>query len=230
MRSVFFDTGPIITLSMNNLLPILPRLKERFGGNFLITPGVKKEGIDTPMLSKKFKFEALQINKALSDGALTMYNNAMLDSNTQRLQSFANQAFKAKDNFLRIVHYTEMETLAGALMENAEAVVIDEYITRMLIESPEKVRERLMNKLHISITVDSAMLARFQSQVNKLRVIRSTELAIVAFETGLLDAYLPSSPSGKQTLLDGVLWGLKLNGCAVSADEIEEILGFENTA
>lgn len=58
-------------------------------------------------------------------------------------------------------------------------------------------------------------------------MIRSVELVTIAYELGMLDKYLPNAPDPKKTLLDSVLWGVKLNGCAVSKHEIEQILRME---
>ena len=63
--------------------------------------------------------------------------------------------------------------------------------------------------------------------IRNFRVIRSVELVTVAFEKGILDRYRPDMPYGDEILLEGVLWGVKLNGCSVSNKEIEEILRME---
>ena len=52
MRSIIFDTGPIISLTMNNLIWTLKHLKRQFKGDFLITPAVKKELIEKPFRTK----------------------------------------------------------------------------------------------------------------------------------------------------------------------------------
>ena len=58
MKSIVFDTGPIISLTLNNLLWIIEPLHDRFGGEFYITKAVYKELIDRPLSTKKYKFEA----------------------------------------------------------------------------------------------------------------------------------------------------------------------------
>ena len=45
---------------------------------------------------------------------------------------------------------------------------------------------------------------------------------------GILNKYLADIKNPHETLLDSVLWGVKLNGCAVSKQEIEEILKIES--
>ena len=41
---------------------------------------------------------------------------------------------------------------------------------------------------------------------------------------GLLNNYLPNIPDSKKELLDALLWGLKLEGCAISEKEIRLII------
>jgi hypothetical protein len=54
------------------------------------------------------------------------------------------------------------------------------------------------------------------------------ELVLVAYELGTLDRYLPAgTPEAREILLDAVLWGLKLKGCAISEDEIAQVKRIE---
>ncbi|MCD4666562.1 hypothetical protein K8R47_02010 [archaeon] len=47
----------------------------------------------------------------------------------------------------------------------------------------------------------------------------------VAYEIGLLKKYETSLVHEvKRNLLDGMLWGLKLRGCAISSEEINDLL------
>ena len=69
MKTLFFDTGPLISITMNHILWILKPLKKHFNGNFFITEAVKKELVDKPLKTKRFKLEAIQslqqINKQI---------------------------------------------------------------------------------------------------------------------------------------------------------------------
>ena len=71
MKTIVFDTGPIISLTMNNLLWILEPLKSISNANFYITNPVKKELVDNPLnKTKRFKFEALQVLHYIENGIL----------------------------------------------------------------------------------------------------------------------------------------------------------------
>lgn len=230
MRTIVFDTGPIISLSMNNLLGIIKKLKEKFDGEFYITPSIKKEAIDRPLDSKKFKFEAIQVFKQLQEGVFKIYPNNM-DPLAEELLSLSNNTFKAQGNYIQIVHYAEMEVVAAALTLGATAVVIDERTTRLLIENPQLIKERLEKKLHTNVEINKENLTEIKKKLQGITVLRSVELVTIAYEKGYLNEYvLKEIKQPKKELLEAVLWGVKLSGCAVSEDEINNLLRFENTS
>ncbi|MBW2999803.1 hypothetical protein KY339_03950, partial [Candidatus Woesearchaeota archaeon] len=191
IKAVTFDTGPIISLATNNLLWLLAPLKENFGGQFIISGRVKHELIDRPIRTRKFKLEALQVMEQIRAGSINVIDEPALKQKTNKLLEIANRCYKAKGSWIKIVHYAEMESLALALMHDSPILVIDERTTRMLIESPERLREILERKLHVKIQENKQNITRFAELTKKLTIIRSTELAIMAYELGLLDRYLP---------------------------------------
>ncbi|RMF06091.1 hypothetical protein D6764_03095 [Candidatus Woesearchaeota archaeon] len=225
-KLVVLDSGPIISLVLNNLLQFLEPLKERMGGEFVITPAVRAELIDRPIQGKRFEFEALRVLRHIREGTLTFISSREAAEEAQKLLSIANQIFQVKGQWMRIIHYAEMEAIALAAIKNAEAVVVDERTTRMLIENPEGLEVRLSKKLHSKVNVNRHNLNEFKRRTRNVKVIRSVELMAVAYELGLLEKYMPENiPERKpeEVLLDAVLWGLKLNGCAISENEIHRI-------
>ena len=75
--------------------------------------------------------------------------------------------------------------------------------------------------------INKNSLKNFQKLTKNVRMIRSVELVTVAYEKGLLDKYLPHMADSRKELLESVLWGVKLNGSAVTRKEIEQILRME---
>ena len=225
MKALIFDTGPIITLATNNLLWVLRPLKEKFKGEFYITKSVKKELIDKPLKSKKFKFEAISILEYIKDNTLKISNQKIYPK-SEILLELANNIFKTKKEYLRIVSEGEMEALALTSILKANAFVIDERTTRMLIENPYALKKLLSNKLHTEIIIDKNNLKKFQKEINNINIIRSTELLTIAYELGLFNKYITNNIT-KKTLLDGLLWGSKLRGCSISSQEIETIMKLE---
>src|SRR3989338_5995771 len=108
MKSIVFDAGPIISLATNNLLWILEPLKKKFNGEFYITEAVKTELIDVPLETKKFKFEAIQVQKLIDEGIIKIYYDATIRERALEFLELANHVYRAFDNYLRIVHYAEM--------------------------------------------------------------------------------------------------------------------------
>jgi len=232
MKTMVFDAGPIISLVMNNLLWILEPLQKKFGGYFYITEAVKKEITDIPLQSKKFKFEALQVQQYLSNGVINVIPDYKIEAHTKRLIEAANHSFVAHNHFIQIVHNGEISVLAASCFLEADATVMDERTSRELVERPNILADVLSKKLHTPVKINKTNLNLFKENLSAIKIIRSFELATIAFESGLLDKYLEqdeekSVPHLRKTLLEGVLWGIKLNGCAVARSEIDEIISVE---
>lgn len=228
MKSIVFDAGGIISLAINDLLWLLEPLKKRFGGEFYISNFIKKEVVDKPLATKRFKFEALKVLHYINNRTLNIVGNEKVKEKTELLLNLANNSFIAHSQPINIVHYGEISGISTYIFNNSDAYVVDERTTRILIENPKKLKNILRHTLHTDIRIDYNKLKEFQKLTKNIKIIRSVELATIAYELGLLDKYLTKIPNPRQTLLDSVLWGVKLNGCAVSKREIEQILKLES--
>ena len=85
MKAMIFDAGPIISLTTNNLLWLLAPLKEKFGGEFYITENIRKELVEKPLKTKKFKFEALQVQDQIEKGVLKVIKNSKTKAKAEQL-------------------------------------------------------------------------------------------------------------------------------------------------
>lgn len=226
-RALIFDTGPIISLTTNNLLWILRELKKEFRGDFFITQKVKRELVDTPIEIKRFKFEALQILKCIDDGILAVLPEKQFRHQTRKLLEIANHSLRADGSWLKLCHPAELEVVAAAMSRNADAVVIDERTTRLLFEDPEQLAALLERKLEHRILPDKPNITELKKMTADMRFIRSTELALVAYERGILDSLITSFPQARKHLLQGMLWGMKLRGCAIRIEEIDTAVAME---
>ena len=229
MKTLFFDTGPLISITMNHILWVLQPLKKQFNGNFFITESVKKELVDKPLKIKRFKLEAIQSLQQINSKVIEVKYIEGIDEKTKELLTIANKCFKYAGNYLTIVQYGEIETLAAALLINADAIVVDEKTTRLLMEDPEKLEKNLSHRMHRKINIDNKNMNLFSEIVKGVKLIRSTELITTAFDLGILDNYSPNIPNAKRELLDALLWGLKLEGCAISEKEIRLISKLEKS-
>jgi hypothetical protein len=227
MKSLVFDAGPVISLTTNNLLWVLDSLKDMFEGDFIIPKAVKGELIDKPLASKRFKFEALQVMFRVNKGVLNVVEMPKIKILADELLQLANHSFKTRGNWLKIVHYAEMEVLASAIVMNASAVVIDERTTKMLVEDPGALAGMMGRKLGSKVFADKQNLAKIRKWTKGIKVIRSVELVMVAYEKGVLDKYLLEGGNARRTLVESLLWGVKLHGCALSREELKELVALE---
>ncbi len=220
MKYLIFDAGPIISLTLNGMLPVVEKLEKIFDGKFIITPAVKKEVVDRPMKIKKFKLEALQVRNLIEKGVFTMSSEIIsdnkLDRETKKILKIANGVLRTKSTGekISIIHSGETACLAFASLSKEECViVIDERTTRMLTEAPNNLERMMERKLHIPLDSNLKLL----NELKKFKFIRSAELLFIAYKKNLIDA------KKEKDLIDALLYSVKFKGCAISSDEIEEM-------
>ncbi len=223
MKTVILDSGPVISFALNGLLWVFERVKKDYDINFVITDKVKEELIDNPLGSKRFKLEALQVLRLIKKGVIEVISEQDIEDHARYLLELANSSYSAKQRCLQLVHPAEMTAISAALLHKADAVMIDERTTRYIIEKPGKLKNTLSHKLHTKVTINKKPLEELQKKTQGIKFIRSAEFATVAFEKGLLDDYLPEIPGSKEMLLDALLWGMKLGGCAISTKDLETL-------
>jgi predicted nucleic acid-binding protein len=217
MKSLIFDSGPLINFALNGLLPLLEKLKKEFSGDFLITKEVKEEIIDYPQTVKRYELESLQLNKLFNDRIIKHANLTEEQINQLRkireeILFIANSTFSSNGKNLHLIEKGEAAALALAKMLGNSSIVIDERTARMLCENPEQLRKLLQKKLHTNITAKRENYAYFKN----FKIIRSTELAYIAKKKQLLDL-------NDKRELEATLYALKYKGCSISDPEIEEI-------
>jgi len=231
MKSIIFDTGPIISLATNNLLWILEPLKKKFKGKFYITPSTKYELIDRALKIRRFEFEAMQIYKLLQDGILEVIGGNEIKKLSEKLIDLANHSFQAKNNWVKIVSPAETETLAADAVLDADAAVIDERTIRLLLENSPNLTKLMEFRLKYKVQPNKDNIREFKKILKNVQIIRSTELVTVAYKLGLFKDYMirtDSIKNPKQRLLNAVLWAVKVRGCSVSKNEIDRIVKLES--
>jgi len=220
MKYLIFDAGPIISLAMNGMLPVIEKLKDVFPGEFIMTPHVKNEIVDRPMKIKKYKLEAIQVRDMLERGVFKMSSDfipqAKLDREVKRLLKVTNGVLRTTQTGekIKIVHNGEAACLAFAKLCGADnAIVIDERTTRMLTESPKNLEKMMEKKLHTPLDAQLSLL----DELKDFKFIRSAELLFVAYKKGLIHV------KKSKDLLDALLYGVKFKGCAISSKEVEQM-------
>src|SRR3989344_2354502 len=117
MKVILFDSGTLITLSMNDLLDMLRELKKIFNGKFIITKEVEQEIIKRPLTIKKFKLGALRLKTLIDDKTLEFPEDIGIKQNdissmTSEIMNSANQVFATKGRPLHIIDLGESSILA----------------------------------------------------------------------------------------------------------------------
>lgn len=225
-KSIIFDSSSIISISMNDLIWTLESLKSKFKGDFYISKSVKEELVDRPLKSKKFKFEAMTIMNLIDNGILKVYDGDQ--KRKDDLLELANSIFVSKNERINILHSGEMGCIVSALELGSRAMVIDERTTRLLIEDPDQLHSLLEYKLHTKIKINKDKLNMFREMTKGIKIIRSTELMMMAYEMKLFEKFSKIKlKEVNKELLDGILWGLKLRGCSISEKEINDIIKLE---
>jgi hypothetical protein len=220
-KAIIFDSSTLINIVMNGLIEEFRELKKRFNGKFLITKEVESEVITKPMTIRRFKLEALKIKKMMEDGILESPSTMGVGDNQitkgmNEIKEKANRIFFGHGNAIQIIHSGECSCLAlsNLLKEKGiDAVIsVDERTTRMLGEKPENLSALLQKKLHTPITMQNENLGFFKN----FKFIRSTELMYVAYKKGIVELK-------NHDVLEAILYALKLNGCSISDEEINEM-------
>ena len=220
MKYLIFDAGPIISLAMSGMLPIIEKLKGVFDGEFILTSYVKNEVVGRPMKIKKFKLEAMQVQDMIERGIFKMSSSVVsdekLEAETKKLLKITNGVLRTTQTGekIEIIHGGEAACLAfSKLCGASNVIVIDERTTRMLTEAPKSLEKMMEKKLHTPLDAQLSLL----DELKDFRFIRSAELLFVAHKKGLI-----SMKDGKE-LLDALLYGVKFKGCAISSKEIEDM-------
>ncbi|MFH1452196.1 MAG: hypothetical protein ABIF88_03420 [archaeon] len=220
MKYIIFDAGPLISLAMNGLLPVIAELKKVFKGEFILTPQVKREVIDRPMKVKKFKLEAMKIKYLLDNGILKMSHSIVsshkLEKETKRIMKIVNGTLRVEKTGekINIIHEGEASCLAFAkICKGDNVIVLDERSTRLITESPEKLKKLMESKLKTKIVEEFGLI----EELKGFKFIRSAELLFIAYKKNILPA------NGDKELLDAMLYAVKFKGAAISSAEIEEM-------
>jgi len=196
---------------MNCLCPVLADL----GHTLCVTPKVHEEIASKPAKSKRFALESMRISKLLDAGYLRVCE---VDGHLRdQILGASNRVYGIGGKKMKIIHAAEAEALALASSEGAQAVLIDERITRMLVENPDGLRQLLSARNKAEVRMGSHHLRELGRLLSDVPIIRSADIVAIAYEKGILSKM--HSVEDK-SVLEAALSALKFSGCAISWDEI----------
>ena len=77
------------------------------------------------------------------------------------LLCFSNKVFSTGRGYLNLLQEGEMEALALVIEIKADALLVDERTTRVIIENPKNLMKLLSKKLHTSVSINKENLKLF---------------------------------------------------------------------
>ena len=218
MKRIVCDSSSIITLSTNCLLWLL----KKFETEFLIPQYVKKEIMDNPINSKKYAFEAMRNGMLIGETLKVEETDKEL---RDKIINVSNSLYMHKGRSIEIIQYGEADALALAIEQGVKTLLVDEKNTRLLIEDKELLRKVVERRTGREIEINKDSANEIEKMFRELRVIRTSELVAVAVNRGMFDWPYP-----QKDLLRSALMAMKLSGCAISSEEIAEIVNTVSSA
>ncbi len=222
MKAIIFDSSTLINFAINGLLQEFRELRKLFDGKFLITKEIVGEIIDKPMKIKRFELEALKLKELITDKVLEMPSSLGIDENkiskmTAEIMNLANNTFFGQGNAMHIIDIGESSCLALSKLLNEKEIKnvmsVDERTTRLLCEKPENLFAIFQKKLHTDLKFKKENFKSFGG----FKFIRSAELIFIAYKKGIVKL------RNHGNVLDALLYAMKLNGCSISDEEINEM-------
>jgi predicted nucleic acid-binding protein len=213
------DSSALISLSDTCNIDVLRFLRAR-GGEFAIPPAVEEEIVEHPAQLKQYAFSAVRLRKLVEDGVVRAESPQRLASEKQAVENAANNALRVGDRPLRLIHSGEAECLAllRISQQAQKTLLVDEKTVRLLLESPKTLAERLRGEYAADVSIDETQMRAFKTGLERVNVVRSTELVAVAASLGFFADYGSLAGEAARTALGA----LQLAGCSVSSDELQE--------
>lgn len=224
MPDVLCDSSSLISLTYAGMDDLLYKMHEQQKVRFLVPHSVVYESVDNPFKRdiKQYFYSAYRIKQAISDGVLVQVtpDQALLQA-TERVLKAANETFFVRGKPFNLVHRGEAEVLASARELGVNLMLMDERTLRILVEAPFRLKQHLEEEFHVSVFVNKTNMQKLSDIVNGVRIIRSSELAILGYENGYFKGF---DQNIRKSVLEAALFKLKFSGCAVSFDEIRELM------
>ncbi|MCX6802469.1 MAG: hypothetical protein NT067_05165 [Candidatus Diapherotrites archaeon] len=222
MKSIVFDSSTLISLSSSCLFNAVGELFKASGLEAVISSGVEAESVLTPINIKRLELNAMRIRHGIESGWIRIAGlDESVNSEVTELAGKANSCFFTSLGNITLLHRGEAEALVLAEKTGAVVLAMDERTTRMIVEEPERLRKLLEKRHECRVQKNQAVSEEISKRFRGLKIVRSSEIAVLAFEKGFLSKEIGEG----EKALEAALYSLKYQGCAISSEEIEEFLG-----
>jgi len=218
-NSIVCDSSSLISLAESCQLDILSFLKQHMYGEFIYPRTVRIESIENPLNMREHALRALRLMDYEKSGAIHFFEYDITKEMSE-IMDIANNIFSVNGKPIHLVDAGEAAQVAIAREFGISTLLIDERTTRTLIEAPLRHKEHLEREFRCNVRMDESLLKQFSELTGNLHVLRSSEIIILAYKYGYFDHY----GELKAKALEGALYGVKLSGCSISFEEIDEIM------
>ncbi|HIH23176.1 TPA: hypothetical protein HA238_05600 [Candidatus Micrarchaeota archaeon] len=221
-RAVLCDSSALISLTDSCLDNVLSFFHSKSNLKFVIPPSVEYETILRPLNSdlKQYLFSAVKIQRLVKDGIVSRIDMNVREK-AARVLELANNMLYVKGKPMKLLHLGEAEMIALANELDVKDILIDERTTRMLIEAPFRIKEHIEHEFGVSVLLNNESMHSFSSLTSGMRVLRSSEMVMLAYENGFFDGFGADS---KKNAVNCALYKIKFSGCSIRFDEIFEYL------
>lgn len=221
-KNIICDSSALISLADTCNIGALAFLTQ-LGIRFYITPGVKDEIINRPLTIRKYAFSAARLQKNVNDNTLRFVTSTTLHQQTQKILETANHMIRVDKKPLELLQLGEAECIAAFASVSADALLIDEKTTRMLIENPYKFRETIAAEYKQDAALDTQKRGEFEEAAKGITCMRSAELLAYAYRKGFFDEY----KENRDTAFKASVYSLREAGCSLTSTEILEYEALE---
>ncbi len=217
-KTIFCDSSSLISVAEACMLDVFEFFYKK-GVNFFITDLIEEEIIKKPlsMEMKGYQLSALRLKKLIEKEVITVIKTEK--KATDELLNILNNIFFADGKPIKLIDAGEVNLILAAEELNVYSLLIDERTTRLLIEAPFKISEHLEDEIGLNININQKNLREASRILSKFHVIRSTELITAAYLDGFFSKY-----EDQLSFFEASLYRLRYNGCAISFDEIKELI------
>jgi|GEM_PF-2236912 len=216
-KDVIFDSSALISIGNNGLAEIFEEFKKRNPNvNLYITEAVHNETIDIQDKVARYGWIGIQYEYLIQKGIFKLIKQNEMPKNGA-IEELCNSTFFTKHGKLELLQKGELESVVFAKEKNC-VLVIDEIVTRWLIESPLKLHELMESRYKEKVSFDKNKLNKITSLLKNVTVIRSVDFIAFAIKQGYFSKY--ENLDYKKSLL----YSIKYSGCATTYEEIDNYL------
>jgi len=213
-RNLIFDSSALISIGNTGLVSFFEEFKKRNPSiNLYMTESVYKETIEIQEKVVRYGWIGIQYAYLIKTGVFTLIKNEELPKNGT-IEEICNTAFETKHGKLELLQKGELDCVIFAKMKNA-VLVIDEIVTRWLIEDPIKIHDLMESRYKEKVTYDKQKLNLIRATLKNIPVVRSVDFMAFAIKQGYFKKF------ENFDYMRPLLYSIKYSGCATTYEEID---------